>query len=101
MSSSTLNIEFVNNLKTDVKVEGLMLYSWMTWFIRNVSTSTRTFQMLFQIGPYFDTQILFRNMMAESRGLSKNGRPESTYQRRLTKLLEAHDEAVRSFFTFF
>ena len=60
---------------------------------------------LHQLGSYFETQIMFRNVLAESRGLSKSGRhlmsrlgfllPETTYQRRLTKLLQVHDRSLR------
>ena len=60
---------------------------------------------LHQLGSYFETQIMFRNVLAESRGLSKRGRhlmsrlgfllPETTYQRRLTKLLQVHDRSLR------
>jgi hypothetical protein len=94
------------NASLDVIIVDELLYQERVNFYTYLSNA------LFQIGPYFETQILFRNMMAESRGLSKKGRhimsrlgcllPETTYQRRVTKMLEAHDEAVRSsFFVYF
>jgi len=54
----------------------------------------------------FETQMLYRNLVAESRGLSKSGRhllsrlgylvPETTYQRRVKLIIDSHDELIRS-----
>jgi hypothetical protein len=60
---------------------------------------------IFHIGRSFDTQFLYRNMLAESRGLSKSGRDtfsklgymlsETTYRRRIEAILEHHEQLLR------
>ena len=59
---------------------------------------------LYHIGSSCDTQILYRNIVTEARGLSKSGRhllarlgfiPETTYQRRIKQILTSHEELIR------